>query len=60
VLARAAAGVFTLACERLAGAPARVRADLIDMTERQVLLGRCPADDPAPGEPPVPAEEETP
>ncbi len=57
VLARAAAGLFTLACDRLDDhAPAHVRADLVDMTERQVLAGRCPADDPAPGEPP--AEED--
>lgn len=50
VLARAAAGVFTLACERLVGAPAWVRDPLIDMTERRVLRGLCPADDPAPGD----------
>jgi glutamate--cysteine ligase len=61
VLARAAAGVFTLACERLAdvGAPADVRDELVEMTERQVLLGRCPADDPAPGDPVPPGEKET-
>ncbi len=49
VLARAAATVFGLACARLPaiGAPDWVTEDLIDMTERQVLRGRCPADDPA-------------
>jgi glutamate--cysteine ligase len=47
VLARAAAAVFELALGRLpdVGAPDRVVADLTDMTERQVLRGRCPADD---------------
>lgn len=47
VLARAAAEVFELALGRLAavGAPEWVVADLTDMTERQVLRGRCPADD---------------
>lgn len=58
VLARAAAGVFTLACDRLGDAPAHVRDALVAMTERQVLRGRCPADDPVPGEPPDRAEEE--
>ena len=56
VLARAAAGVFTLACERLAAAPAgtvppTVAAAVVAMTERQVLRGRCPADDPQPDDP---------
>ncbi len=48
VLARAAAGVFELACARLpsVGAPGWVVDDLIAMTEQQVLRGRCPADDP--------------
>jgi glutamate--cysteine ligase len=52
VLARSAAAVFGLACARLPdlGVPAWVTDDLIDMTERQVLRGRCPADDP-PGSP---------
>jgi glutamate--cysteine ligase len=47
VLARAAAAVFELALHRLpaAGAPDWVIADLVDMTERQVLRGRSPADD---------------
>ncbi len=60
VLARAAGAVFPLAVDRLAagGAPPGVLADLIDMTERQVLRGRCPADDPGPGEPPVPPEDD--
>ncbi len=50
VLARAAVGVFDLACERApgAGAPGWVTDELISMTERQVLRGRCPADDPCP------------
>lgn len=54
VLARAAVGVFTLALERLPGldAPGGVVDALTLMTERQVLRGRCPADDPAPGDPP--------
>ena len=49
VLARAAAAVFELALGRLAavGAPHWVVEDLTDMTERQVLRGRCPADDAA-------------
>jgi glutamate--cysteine ligase len=48
VLARAAATVFALALDRLPGlgAPDWVLTDLTDMTERQVLRGRCPADDP--------------
>ncbi len=52
VLARAAATVFELACSRLpaVGAPAWVVDDLAEMTERQVLRGRCPADEPAPGD----------
>lgn len=52
VLARAAAAVFTLALERLPGlgAPRRVLDALTTMTERHVLRGRCPADDPAPGD----------
>jgi glutamate--cysteine ligase len=47
VLARAAATVFELACAQLpvAGAPEWVVEDLVDMTERQVLRGRCPADE---------------
>jgi glutamate--cysteine ligase len=47
VLARAAGEVFELALGRLAGvgAPDWVVADLTDMTERQVLRGRCPADE---------------
>lgn len=47
VLARAAAGVFDLACARLPalGAPDWVLEDLVAMTEQQVLRGRCPADD---------------
>jgi glutamate--cysteine ligase len=49
VLARAAGTVFGLACAQLPalGAPDWVAADLIAMTEQQVLRGRCPADDPA-------------
>ncbi len=60
VLARAAAAVFPLAVARLEadGAPPGVLADLVDMTERQVLRGRCPADDPGPGEPPLPPEDD--
>ncbi len=52
VLAAAAAGVFTLACERApeAGAPDWTVDALVTMTERQVLRGRCPADEP-PDEP---------
>jgi glutamate--cysteine ligase len=48
VLARAAARVFELASSRQAavGAPDWVVADLDDMIEKQVLRGRCPADDP--------------
>lgn len=53
VLARAAASVFDLACSRLpaVGAPAWLADALCEMTERQVLRGRCPADDvdPPPG-----------
>ncbi len=50
VLARAAARVFELARSRRAAlaAPDWVTADLDDMIERQVLRGRCPADDPEP------------
>lgn len=50
VLARAAASVFDLACTRLpdVGAPPWVVDDLGEMTERYVLRGRCPADDPDP------------
>lgn len=56
VLARAAAGVFPLAVDRLpdVGAPRWVLDALTLMTERQVLRGRCPADDPAPGDPTTP------
>lgn len=52
VLARAAAGVFGLALERLPGlgAPGWVLDALTAMTERYVLRGLCPADDPAPGD----------
>jgi glutamate--cysteine ligase len=48
VLAHAAGTVFELAIARLAavGAPEWVAADLIAMTEQQVLRGLCPADDP--------------
>lgn len=48
VLARAAATVFDLARSRQAAlnAPDWVVADLDDMIEKQVLRGRCPADDP--------------
>jgi glutamate--cysteine ligase len=48
VLAKAAGTVFELARGRLAavGAPDWVAADLDDMIERQVLRGRCPADEP--------------
>jgi glutamate--cysteine ligase len=47
VLARAAATVFELARERqeALAAPDWVVADLDDMVERQVLRGRCPADE---------------
>jgi glutamate--cysteine ligase len=50
VLARAAAAVFELARDRqpAVAAPDWVVADLDDMIERQVLRGRCPADDPDP------------
>lgn len=56
VLARAAAAVFDLALARLPalGVPDRVADDLLAMTERQVLRGRCPADDPADRTGPVP------
>ncbi|MGH3567190.1 MAG: ergothioneine biosynthesis glutamate--cysteine ligase EgtA [Pseudonocardia sp.] len=52
VLARSAAIVFELAAARLPaiGAPAWVIAELAEMTDRYVLNGRCPADDPVPGE----------
>ena len=45
-LARAAATLFELACDRLTdlGAPRWVADDLVDMTQRQVLRGLCPAD----------------
>ncbi|WP_300017920.1 ergothioneine biosynthesis glutamate--cysteine ligase EgtA [Pseudonocardia sp.] len=46
VLARAAAGVFTLACERLGAGPVRDR--LADLTEHRVRRGLCPADLPEP------------
>jgi glutamate--cysteine ligase len=48
VLARSAAEVFDIAYSELdaTGAPSWVLEQLGDMTERQVLLGRCPADDP--------------
>lgn len=48
VLARAAATVFELAWTQLraVGAPAWIVEDLGAMTERQVLRGLCPADDP--------------
>jgi glutamate--cysteine ligase len=50
VLARAAATVFDLARSRQPAldAPDWVVADLDDMIERQVLRGRCPADEPEP------------
>jgi glutamate--cysteine ligase len=50
VLARAAARVFELARGRQDAlrAPGWVVSDLDDMIERQVLRGRCPADDPEP------------
>ncbi|MEJ3651806.1 ergothioneine biosynthesis glutamate--cysteine ligase EgtA [Actinomycetes bacterium KLBMP 9759] len=50
VLATAAATVFELACARLPalGAPQWLVDDLVEMTEHQVVRGRCPADDPAP------------
>jgi glutamate--cysteine ligase len=52
VLARAAGAVFELACAQqpAVGAPDWVVDDLTAMTERQVLRGRCPADDPIPPE----------
>ena len=48
VLARSAAEVFDIAYGELdaTGAPSWVLEQLGDMTERQVLMGRCPADDP--------------
>ena len=54
VLARAAAGVFTLACDQLGavGAPGWVSDALVEMTERRVLRGCCPADDHLPGDHP--------
>jgi glutamate--cysteine ligase len=50
VLARAAGEVFELAAGALVGLdpPDWVVADLDDMIERQVLCGRCPADEPEP------------
>ncbi|MCO1660091.1 ergothioneine biosynthesis glutamate--cysteine ligase EgtA [Pseudonocardia humida] len=50
VLATAAAAVFELArgAQAALNAPDWVVADLDDMIERQVLRGRCPADDPEP------------
>ncbi|MCW0215629.1 MAG: ergothioneine biosynthesis glutamate--cysteine ligase EgtA [Pseudonocardia sp.] len=53
-LARAAAKVFTLAVAELprTGAGAEVAARLADVTERRVLAGRCPADEPWPGDGP--------
>jgi glutamate--cysteine ligase len=50
VLARAAAAVFELARDQQPAldAPDWVVADLDDMIERQVLRGRCPADEPDP------------
>ncbi|RZT86266.1 glutamate--cysteine ligase [Pseudonocardia sediminis] len=59
-LARAAATVFTLACEvlrrsadagrgtGLAWGPSELVARLEEVTEQRVLRGRCPADDPSP------------
>jgi glutamate--cysteine ligase len=57
VLARAAARVFDLACSRLpaVGAPSWLADALCDTTERYVLRGRCPADDPDPDPPVGPA-----
>jgi glutamate--cysteine ligase len=51
VLAAAAAAVFELAVDRLPalGAPGWLMDDLVDMTERQVLRGLCPADLPTEG-----------
>nr|WP_211177707.1 ergothioneine biosynthesis glutamate--cysteine ligase EgtA [Pseudonocardia acidicola] len=50
VLARAAGTVFELACAAApdAGASAELVATLEEVTERRVLRGRCPADDPTP------------
>jgi len=52
VLARSAVTVFELAAARLPaiGAPEWAIVELAEMTDRYVLNGRCPADDPAPGE----------
>jgi glutamate--cysteine ligase len=52
VLAGAARVVFDLACRQLPslGAPPWLLEDLTEMTDRQVRRGRCPADDPAPGD----------
>ncbi|MEJ8281593.1 ergothioneine biosynthesis glutamate--cysteine ligase EgtA [Pseudonocardia spirodelae] len=56
-LAAAAAALFPLACDVLAAgaepltaAPAPLLARLREVTERRVLRGRCPADDPDPAE----------
>lgn len=47
VLARAAARVFELACAALpaAGGPPELVAALVEVTERRVFRGRCPADE---------------
>ncbi|WP_344413377.1 ergothioneine biosynthesis glutamate--cysteine ligase EgtA [Pseudonocardia ailaonensis] len=58
VLARAARELFPLASAELAGlpgAPPALVARLAEITEGRVAAGRCPADDPLPGEPGVPA-----
>jgi glutamate--cysteine ligase len=69
VLAKAAATVFELArgAQAALAAPDWVLADLDDMIEKQVLRGRCPADDPEPppagsrpGAPPATPEGSTP
>jgi glutamate--cysteine ligase len=53
VLAAAAVEVFTLACAELPalGPPPALLARLVEVTERRVAAGRCPADVPLPGEP---------
>ncbi|MCE3550028.1 ergothioneine biosynthesis glutamate--cysteine ligase EgtA [Pseudonocardia sp. RS11V-5] len=54
VLAAAAVEVFTLACAELPALdpPPGLLDRLVEVTERRVAAGRCPADDPLPGEPP--------
>lgn len=52
VVARAAAGLFSLACEVLPtiGGTPELLEELVEVTLRRVLAGRCPADAGAPGD----------